>query len=133
MKRKIIYISLFCIYIAAVLLLCLMKPTDLPQHDIMIFGIPADKLAHFIMFMPYPILVYLMFFDRNRSRLLDLCILAVCIAMGIGTAIGTEQLQAMTQYRTPDINDVYADMKGMAPGCIGVLIYILIKKRIGQK
>lgn len=133
MKRKKIYISLFCIYIAAVLLLCLMKPSDLPQHDIMIFGIPADKFAHFIMFLPYPVLVYLMFFDRDRSRLWDLCILAACIVMGIATAIGTEQLQAMTQYRTPDINDVYADMKGMVPGCIGVLIYIATKKRTRQK
>ena len=133
MKRKTIYISLFCLYIAAILLLCLMKPTDLPQPDIMIFGIPADKIAHFLMFMPYPVLVYLMFYNKDRSRVLDLCILAACIAMGVGTAIGTEQLQAMTQYRTPDINDVYADMKGMAPGCIGVLIYIILKKRIGQK
>jgi VanZ family protein len=74
-----------------------------------------------------------MFYERDGIRLWDLCILAACVVMGIVTAIGTEQLQAMTQYRTPDINDVYADMKGMAPGCIGVLIYIAIKKRIGQK
>ena len=135
MKLKVKHIPsiMLCIYIVVVAVLCFMKTDSLPSVELHFLGIPIDKLAHFIMFMPYPILVYLMFFDRNRSRLLDLCILAVCIAMGIGTAIGTEQLQAMTQYRTPDINDVYADMKGMAPGCIGVLIYILIKKRIGQK
>ena len=58
MKRKILFISAFCIYLAAVFFLCLMKPDDLPQTELMLFGLPADKVAHFLMFFPFPVLGY---------------------------------------------------------------------------
>lgn len=129
MKKKIIYILAFCIYIAAILFLCLMRPDNLPQTELFIFGIPADKVAHFSMFMPFPVLIHLMFFKKERSKWLDLAILIGGIVLAIGAAFGTEQLQAMTQYRSQDINDVYADMKGMAVGATIVLLHIIFRKR----
>lgn len=129
MKRKLTYALAFCIYIAAILFLCLMKPDDLPQTELLIFGIPADKIAHFTMFLPFPVLIHLMFLDSSRSRWLDLLILAAAIALGIGAAFGTEYLQALTQYRSSDINDAYADMRGLATGAFMTLLHIIFRKR----
>lgn len=129
MKRRILYITAFCIYIGAILYLCLTKPDNLPQTEFLIFGLPADKVAHFTMFLPFPILMYLMFFDRSRSRWLDMLILVAAIALGIGAAFGTEYLQALTQYRSSDINDTFADMKGLSTGALIVLTHILLRKR----
>ena len=128
MKRRLLYISLFCIYAGAILFLCLMKPDNLPEKEIFLFGLPADKLAHFTMFLPFPILSYLVFFKSDRSRLADIAILASSICLGAGAALGTEALQAMTQYRSSDIHDAYADFLGLVIGAAIVLTYILTMK-----
>lgn len=129
-KRKIIFTALFCLYMAAVLFLCLMKPDDLPQPELYFFGLPLDKVAHFLMFMPFPILSQLMFMDKDRKTYADIIILICMTALGVGLAFGTEHLQAMTQYRTSDINDVYADFTGLAAGCIITLTLIFIKRHL---
>lgn len=118
---------MFCIYIAAVMYLCLMKPEDMPQTEMYIFGIPADKVAHFLMFLPFPILAYKMLWKGERKLWADISILAGSMAVGIGMAFLTEHLQALTQYRTSDINDVYADMKGLGVGGLIITANILIK------
>jgi len=56
-------------------------------------------------------------------------ILVAAIALGIGAAFGTEYLQALTQYRSSDINDTFADMKGLSTGALIVLTHILLRKR----
>lgn len=128
MKKRILFIAAFCIYIAAVLYLCLMRPEDMPQTEMYIFGIPADKAAHFLMFLPFPVLAYTMLWKGERKLWVDICILTVSIVLGIGMAFLTEQLQAMTQYRTSDIKDVYADMTGLGFGSLLVAANILTKK-----
>jgi len=129
MKRRLTYIATFCLYLAAILVLCLMKPDSLPETEIFIFGIPADKVVHFTMFLPFPVLMHLMLLDRRRSRWIDLLILTASVALGIGAAFGTEHLQSLTQYRSCDINDVYADMRGIFFGCIIVLAHIIFRKQ----
>lgn len=129
MKRKILYISAFCFYIAAILYLCLAKPDDLPQPEIYFFGLPIDKVVHFCMFLPFPMLMHLVFCDTAKGVMRELLILLASIATGIGLALGTEYLQSLTQYRSADILDFYADMKGMSVGCIAVLLHIIFRKR----
>ena len=133
MKRKAAFIALFGLYLAAILYLCLMKPDDMPQIELTFFGIPMDKLGHFIMFTPFPVLSYLMFYDRNRTIGGEFLIMTGLIAIGVGMAFLTEQLQAMTQYRTSDINDVYSDMTGLAFGCVITIILIIIKRHHTRK
>lgn len=134
MKRRILYISLFCIYVGAVLYLCLMKPDNLPDMEIFLFGLPADKILHFTMFLPFPIISYLVFFNSRRKTAADIALLFAVICVGTGAAVGTEALQAMTQYRSADINDFYADVTGLCTGAAAVLLYILaIKKTDSQK
>lgn len=127
MKRKAIFITAFVIYLAAVIYLCLMKPDNLPQTELYLFGLPLDKVAHFLMFLPFPALAYMMLWEKGRKTWAELLILLSCLAIGVGLAFLTEHLQAMTQYRSSDIKDIYADMTGLGIGCIVVLINIAIK------
>lgn len=127
MKRKAIFITAFVIYLAAVIYLCLMKPDNLPQTELYLFGLPLDKVAHFLMFLPFPALAYMMLWEKGRKTWAELLILLSCLAVGVGLAFLTEHLQAMTQYRSSDIKDIYADMTGLGIGCIVVLINIAIK------
>ena len=127
MKRKAIFITAFVIYLAAVIYLCLMKPDSLPQTELYLFGLPLDKVAHFLMFLPFPALAYMMLWEKGRKTWAELLILLSCLAVGVGLAFLTEHLQAMTQYRSSDIKDIYADMTGLGIGCIVVLINIAIK------
>ena len=129
MKQKILYISAFCFYIAALLYLCLAKPDDLPQPEIYFFGLPIDKVVHFCMFLPFPVLMHLVFCDKAKGMWRELLILIASIALGAGVALGTEYLQSLTQYRSADILDFYADMKGMSVGCLAVLLHIIFRKR----
>lgn len=127
MKRKAIFITAFVIYLAAVIYLCLMKPDNLPQTELYLFGLPLDKVAHFLMFLPFPALAYMMLWENGRKTWAELLILLSCLAVGVGLAFLTEHLQAMTQYRSSDIKDIYADMTGLGIGCIVVLTNIAIK------
>ena len=77
MKRRILYITAFCIYIGAILYLCLTKPDNLPQTEFLIFGLPADKVAHFTMFLPFPILMYSLYVICLNIHLLGQMILRV--------------------------------------------------------
>ena len=45
----------------------------------------------------------------------------------------TEHLQALTQYRSSDIKDIYADMAGLAAGSIIVLTNIIFKSGRSRK
>jgi VanZ family protein len=129
MKLRILYISAFCLYIAALLYLCLAKPDDLPQPEIYFFGLPIDKVVHFCMFLPFPVLMHLVFCEKAIGVFRELLVLVASIAIGIGMACGTEYLQSLTQYRSADILDFYADLKGLSVGCLVVLLHIIFRKR----
>ena len=58
---------LFAVYLAAVLVLCFGKfpsSEDVPKY---LWGIPTDKIVHFLMFLPFPVLAYLAF-DRYPGK-----------------------------------------------------------------
>lgn len=133
MKRRILFITAFLLYMAAVLYLCLAKPEDLPQTELYLFGIPLDKAAHFLMFLPFPILAYSTLWKRDRKAWTDIAILIIVLGIGVGLAFLTEHLQALTQYRSSDIKDIYADMTGLAAGSIIVLTNIIFKSGRSRK
>ena len=133
MKRRILFITAFLLYMAAVLYLCLAKPEDLPQTELYLFGIPLDKAAHFLMFLPFPILAYSTLWKRDRKAWTDIAILIIVLGIGVGLAFLTEHLQALTQYRSSDIRDIYADMAGLAAGSIIVLTNIIFKSGRSRK
>lgn len=131
MKGKLtaIYIITFCTYLAAVGLLCFLRPSSLPDMDIKTFlGIPIDKMLHFLMFLPYPILSSLVFISKDCSYACSLLIVTVLAITGAGVAYGTEMIQASTGYRSYEINDFYADLTGIVTGSLMALAYLTYLK-----
>ena len=122
--RKL-YTAFFCIYLIAVGLLCFLRPSSLPEVDIKTFlGIPVDKLLHFLMFLPYPILSGLVFIRKEQKMAVSIAILITLAVLGIGISYGTELIQARTGYRSYEIGDFYADITGIATGFIISTIYL---------
>lgn len=130
MQLKMRYISAFllCAYIVAVAVLCFIKPSSLPQVELDFFGIPMDKVVHFIMFLPFSILAYMTFWPADAGKIRKMAVLLVIVIFGAGMAVATERIQAMTGYRTGDIMDFAADMTGILTGAALTALFILLKK-----
>jgi VanZ family protein len=127
-KAQIISRILFCLYVTAVILLCIIKTESLPELPKTFLGIPLDKIAHFIMFLPFPILSYATFCHKDSSIWRDLALMAIiCITGGV-FAYSTEILQSMTDYRSSDIMDIAADGAGLLSGTLATIIYIIFRK-----
>ncbi len=128
-KKRHIWFILLCAYIVAVAYLCFMKPDDIPALDPYFLGIPVDKLAHFLMFFPFPIVSYGAFMPESGKKAAHLVILLVLTAAGLGLAIGTEHVQGQLGYRSEDIHDFYADLAGIICSAVLTMIYILAKRK----
>lgn len=131
MERNLKRISLvlFCIYVAAVIVLCFMKTDDIQELPKTLFGIPLDKAAHFLMFLPFPVLGYATFHPVKGGRWRDLALLAIMTVLGGAFALATERLQGLTEYRSYEITDMLADGLGIAVGTISVIAYIIFRKK----
>lgn len=113
---------LFFLYLAAIAFLCFMHVDKLPDVQQFIFGIPTDKVAHFLMFLPFPILAYLAY-DHLTNRVWSAILFAVAtFIIGALIAYGTEYVQGSLPYRSMDINDFKADALALAISCIFVFI-----------
>ena len=128
-KKRFISVTIFCLYLAAVAFLCFAKPEDIPQLPTSWFGLPADKVGHFLMFAPFPLLAYTVFENSDMSTARKLSILAVILCFGIGMASGTEKIQAALAYREASMDDFIADMTGLAVGGVATIIYIFTKRK----
>ena len=128
LKKRYIWAVVLCCYFAAVLYLCLSNPENIPSFKKYLWEIPADKIAHFLMFSPYPVIAYLAFRPDKGGKLKHLLVLLTVSAAGAGLAIGTEHLQGLSGHRSCEIGDFYADMTGI--GCSAVLtsLTIIFKK-----
>lgn len=129
-KRKALGIFLLIAYLAAVGYCCFGHFNDLPEINAdTFFGIPADKVVHFLMFFPFPILCHLAFAGwTSKPRHTVLSVAAVFLT-GALIAAGTEIGQSFTDYRSGDILDFTADTLSLAISSILVLLVDLhIKK-----
>ena len=127
-RRRIISTIVFCTYMIAVAYLCFGQPEDMPQISTLWFGLPADKVGHFLMFVPYPLLAYMIFETRGIGIMRHLTVIAAILTVGIGLAIGTEQIQAHLGYRDADLHDFYADAAGLAAGGLCTMAYIFFRR-----
>ena len=129
---KKISLALFCIYLAAVGVLCFIRPSSLPEMEIKtILGLPIDKVLHFLMFLPYPVLSGLVFINREQKIPGITAIMLILAITGIGVAYGTEMIQAHTEYRSYEIADFYADLTGITAGTVlaaSYVVYTRLKK-----
>ena len=118
--RRIIFLLLFCLYIAAVAYLCFARPDEVPSLPETWFGLPADKVAHFLMFLPFPFLGYIAFEGNGMNWWKKALLMIGLLTIGFALALGTEQVQALLEYRS---------YSGLLSGCIITTIYLLIRRK----
>ena len=120
-KSNKIFLALFAIYLVLVAYCCFWNFDSLPAVDSTMFGIPTDKLVHFIMFFPFPILCYLAFEKGWKEPWQILLAVLAVAAMGLGVAAATEVGQSFTGYRSGDPKDFRAD--ALAVGISSLIIF----------
>lgn len=121
--RSVIFTVATILYVVMVAYLCFAnfdKISDVPK---LLFGIPTDKIVHFCMFFPFPILAYLAYDELTDTPLKAFGALISICAIGAVFAGLTEIVQGMLPYRYQDINDYGADC--LAIGIAGILTFII--------
>lgn len=131
LKRRHMAILLFAFYLAAVAYLCFLKPGSIPVLQQFIFGIPTDKVIHFIMFLPYPVLAYISFRPDRKGICAHIIVFAAILLVGAAMSIGVERLQ-IAAGRNYDIKDFYANIAGMAAGAAITTVFIFARHRLDK-
>jgi len=127
--RRLLARVVFLLYMAAVLYLCFGKFSSLSSVPRQLLGIDSDKLVHFLMFLPFPILFYLSF-GCNASKPLHSILLALgTLCLGSLIAAGTELVQDFIPYRASDPADFLADFLALALSSFIILLIDLNKKK----
>lgn len=129
-RRQLILARIvFAVYILAVLVLCFGKFEGTEDVPMDLWGIPTDKVVHFLMFFPLPLLAYLAF-DRYRERRWSAVPWAgVALLGGALFAAFTELVQTRLPYRSGDPADFKADFLALAASSLIVLLVILLKHK----
>lgn len=102
-------------------MLCFTSSDKLPDIQKTIFGFPTDKVAHFLMFLPFPILMYLAYDHLTDKVWRAFLFAAVSFLLGAIVAAGTEYGQSLLPYRTMDLADFKADLLALAASGLIVL------------
>ena len=113
---------LFLLYLAAIGMLCWMHVDKMPDLQKTLLGFPTDKVAHFLMFLPFPILAYLAFDHKNGKA--GRAFLFAFLALFSGAAVAglTEWVQSFLPYRTLDMADFKADLLALGLSTFFVLM-----------
>lgn len=127
-RTRIISLTLFILYIAAVCYLCFAKPDDIPSIEITFFGLPVDKVVHFLMFLPFPVLAFKAFDSGDCKIGRSTLLLAGIAAAGAAIAAMTEVIQGYLGYRSEDAFDLLSDCMGIGTGVAVVIIYLIFRK-----
>jgi VanZ family protein len=128
-KQLILARIVFAVYILAVLVLCFGKFGNTEDIPMDLWGIPTDKVVHFLMFFPFPLLTYLAFDRYKGKRWPSLPWAAAAFVCGCAFAAGTELVQTRLSYRSGDPADFKADFLALLVSSLIVLIVILFKHK----
>lgn len=128
-RKKLILRILFYLYLAAVLFLCFGHFESTPDVPKSLLGIPADKLVHFCMFFPFPILAFLAFDKYTETAKSTFLFSGITWVTGLLLAYATEWGQAhMTTWRSGDPLDLLADGIAITLATVVVIIWDLSKQ-----
>jgi len=127
--RKPVIRILFLLYIAAVLFLCFGDFSGAPQAPKSFLGIPSDKVVHFLMFFPFPVLFYFAFCRPSSKAWHGILLTFSILILGGLFAAGTEYVQGFLPYREADASDFLADSLALCLSSIIVLL-IALKKSV---
>ena len=98
-----------------------------PRRDL--WGIPTDKIVHFLMFFPFPILACLASGGYRGERWQATFRTVIAFLAGCAFAAATEWVQTWLSYRSGDPVDFGADALAILLSSAIVLIIVLAKHR----
>ena len=122
-KRSIIFTIAMVLYLVVVGYLLFANFEKLSSVPKIFLGIPTDKIVHFCMFFPFPILAYLAYDKLTDTPLKALAALVSICAIGAIFAGLTEIGQSLLPYRYEDISDFRADC--LAIVLAGILTFVI--------
>jgi VanZ family protein len=128
-RLKITSRILFILYLAAVVVVCFGHFENLPDIEKKFLGIPMDKVIHFIMFLPFPILMGLSFHKTSTKSLNTIFFALGTFVLGCILAGATEIGQSFTTYRSCDITDFRADSIALAISTLAVFIVNILRNK----
>ncbi len=128
-RQSILFRVIFYTYLAAVALLCFGNFSSAPSVDLSFFGIPTDKIVHFCMFFPFPVLAFLAFDKYTETARTSFIFVGATFIAGCLLAVITEIGQAkLTTYRSGDARDFLADFIALALSSL-LILYIDLRKQ----
>ena len=129
MKKStvILFRVLIVLYLAAIAVLCFGHFGNLPQIHSKILGFEEDKVVHFLMFLPFPLLSYFAVGKNPASPWKALGEVLLIFLAGCLIAAGTEAGQSFLPYRTTDPKDFQADTIALALCSLAVFILMIVK------
>ena len=120
---------LFAVYLVAVAVLCFVKFPESQEVDLELWGIPFDKVVHFLMFFPFPLLACLAFGCYPGKPEASVLKTVLAFLSGCAFAAFTELVQFRLPWRSGDPADFRADAVALGIGSVIVLILVLAKKK----
>ncbi len=130
-KRARLFKFILLFYVICICYLCFGQFSGIEEAPKYILGIEADKIVHFCMFFPFPILLYLS--GKSITRKVRKAVFFSLDALVIGAAFAgaTELIQRTIAYRTGDWHDFIADILALtiASGITVIINTILLIKR----
>lgn len=111
------------LYLGVVAFLCFAPSDTFPQVNTWSFFIPIDKLVHFSMFTPLPIMFYASIGKKESPK--RICLRIIMILLGSCIIAGsTELLQGLIPNRSTDFYDFIADCLGITISCLLLFLYL---------
>ena len=121
-KLRLMWQITAVVYLICVFVLTFGKFESTPDVPRFLLGIPMDKIAHFLMFIPLPIIaVYGLHRSNGKAGRFALFMLGTYI-FGSILAAGIEIGQGFTTYRSYDILDFVADTLGLSLSVLGMVV-----------
>lgn len=121
-QRARLFKFILVLYTACLCYLCFGQFNGIQKAPQFLFGIPTDKIEHFCMFFPFPIIYYLCFKTLARKPGKAILWTLETLAVGAVFAAATELIQRNISYRCGDWSDFLVDVLALAAGCIVTLI-----------
>lgn len=121
--RSILFSIAMVLYLGIVAYLLFANFEKISSIPHSFLGIPTDKVVHFCMFFPFPILAYLAYDRLTDTPLKAFAALISICAIGAVFAGLTEIGQSLLPYRSEDITDFRADC--LAIGIAGTITFVI--------
>ena len=120
---------LFVLYIIAVCVLCFTDSPDMPEVDNFILGIPLDKIAHFLMFAPFPFLAYYASERLGGNTDHNVKFALLTFLAGELFALMTETVQYFLPTRSMELSDFLADSIGITLCTVAMAIFCNLRRK----